>query len=173
MYNSHTESWVTYSILEKCKLVVNSKKGISPCACVWLFGNGENHLCQWGSTYTALVEQVLRRESSNSMQLIHTKTSLNLSLTTIGFRLSASIVGGRKRPPCEAKWRPVMRSIHAPKVTPAYSDLCHCIWTGSVEDVWYFFPSHKSHDQMAHSMRWRDSREIIYTVLYLLLFLNK
>lgn len=54
--------------------------------------------CQWGY-YTALVEQVLHRESSNPMQLIHTKTSLNLSLNTTGYRLSASIVGGRKRPP--------------------------------------------------------------------------
>lgn len=91
-------------------------------------GDGENYLCQWGSILTALVEQVLHRESSNSMQLMHTKTSLNLPLTTIGYRLSASIVGGARDHPCEAKWRPVMRSIHAPKVTPANSDtLYHSI----------------------------------------------
>lgn len=101
VHKSHTESRVALSsIPEKKSELANYEK--EPCACVGLV-DGENHLCQWGSIHTALVEQVLHRESSNTMQLIHTKTSLNLSLTTIGYRLSAFIVGGARDHPCEAK----------------------------------------------------------------------
>ncbi len=73
------------------------------CGFVWELWMWRTISCQWGYPYTALVEQALLRVSSNPMQLIHTKTSLNLPLNTTGKRLSASIVGGRKRPPLWGK----------------------------------------------------------------------
>lgn len=145
MYKPHTKSRVALSsIPEKCELAINYKRKLN-CVCVGLFRNGgwgEPSLSVGEYPSTALVEQVLHRESSNPMQLIHTKTSLNLSLTTIGYRLSASIVGGARDHPCEAKWRPVMWSIHATKVTRTSSEtLNHSTWARSWEKMWDFFPT--------------------------------
>ncbi len=135
------------------------------CGFVWELWMWRTISCQWGYPYTALVEQALHRVSSNPMQLIHTKTSLNLPLNTTGKRLSASIVGGAQ------ETTPVRQSgdlLRDPSTQQKWLEhlqrLNHSTWTRSVGKMWDFF--HTRGRIKWHNLR--DEENHLLCFIYLL-----